>query len=357
LNEDTGDSCVALAYVPRALRAALFPLAAGGASADELIDAARERDPEHKWLPDGRALEKDALRMDQSGTRALTPAHADYPVTLREIHDPPLCLYVRGRLPEANAKAVAIVGARASVGNSLAFATELARSLGAAGIPVVSGMARGIDGAAHSGCLDGGAKTVAVLGCGVDVCYPRDNRALMERILDEGAILSEYAMGTAPAPYHFPARNRIISGMSEGTVVVEARPGSGALITAKFACEQGRIVFAVPGAVWNPLGDGPNGLIRDGAVLVRNADDVIEEIFGIAPRCGGREAKGPLGLEKAERGLLASLDYDVPRHVDRAAADAGMSAAEALTLLTKLELRGFAADLGGKRFVRLRGGS
>jgi len=247
------------------------------------------------------------------------------------------------------------VGSRASVGNSILFSRDLARSLAAAGVPVVSGMARGIDSAAHTGCLDGGTGTVAVLGCGVDVCYPRDNQSLMKRILMDGAIVSEYPMGTVPAAYHFPARNRIISGLCKGTVVVEAARGSGALVTARYASEQNRIVFAVPGAVWNPLSEGPNALIRDGAVPVRGVDDVLDEMFGIVPRRrrGGSSPAPCTG--RTERAVLNALDYDLPQHVDSVAEVAGVPAARALTMLLELEMKGLASQLRGKRFLRLSG--
>jgi DNA processing protein len=343
--------------MPRGLRAELFPLAAGGAGASEILERAEALDPALAWLPDKDVLERNAAALEPSGTRVLLPGENDYPPLLREIHDPPICLFVRGLLPEPQTLAVAIVGARTSVGNGVLFAAELARSLSSAGIPVVSGMARGIDGAAHDGCLAGGARTVAVLGCGADVCYPKDNRRLMERILEGGAVVSEYPMGTRPATHHFPARNRIISGWCAGTVVVEAARGSGALITAKYAAEQGRVVFAVPGAVWNPLGEGPNALIKDGAAPVRNAGDVTEELFGIAPRERVRRRARPEVTTGRERAVLCALDYDMPQHLDSLAAAANLPASRALTTLLELELKGLARQLSGKRFLRVSRGS
>jgi DNA processing protein len=350
-------SCaVALSFVPRVLRADLYPLAAGGASAEEMLQRAEELDPAMSWAPDSRLLEKNIKALKSSGARVVHAGEEDYPPSLRSIYDPPICLFVRGRFPAPSVPAVAIVGSRSSAGNSISFSRELARLLAAEGVPVVSGMARGIDSAAHAGCLDGGAGTVAVLGCGVDVCYPRDNQALMRRILESGAVISEYAMGTAPAAYHFPARNRIISGLCKGTVVVEAARGSGALVTAKHAYEEGRIVFAVPGAVWNPLSEGPNALIRDGAVPVRGVHDVLDELFGLAPR-GEREKRSPaVRLTRAEHAVLNALDYDLPRHVDSVAGVAGVPAALALTLLLELEMKGLAGELRGKRFLRLSRG-
>lgn len=353
---DTRTGPVALGYVPRALRSELCILAAEGAGAEDILERAWRLDPVMKWMPDAGRLERDADALERMGGRAVLAGDDTYPPLLRQIHDPPLCLYARGVLPDPTTPAVAIVGSRASVGNSLSFAEELSRALAAYGVTVVSGMARGIDGAAHKGCLTGGAKTVAVLGCGVDVCYPRDNRLLMKRIIDGGAVISEYPMGTPPTPYHFPARNRIISGCCSGTVVVEAARHSGALVTADYASEQGRVVFAVPGAVWNPLAEGPNALLRDGAVPVRGAHDVIEEMFGIAPRDRGDGAVEKERMTRDERAVLSALDYDVPRHVDAVCGCARVSAPRTLTLLLELEIKGLARQFSGKRFIRLNPG-
>lgn len=349
-------SSVALAFVPRSLRAELYPLLVGGDSPEEILERARQLDPAMSWLPDTRSLELNLRAIESAGGALVLAGGKDYPPLLRDIYDPPLCLFVRGRLPAPEPSSVAIVGSRASVGNSISFTRDLARSLARVGVPVVSGMARGIDGAAHAGCLDGGAVTVAVMGSGADVCYPRDNRALMDRILEGGAIVSEYPMGTAPAAYRFPARNRIISGWCKGTIVVEAARSSGALVTAKCASEQGRIVFAVPGSVWNPLSEGPNDLIRDGAVPVRGVDDVLEELFGIAPLHRARRKERMDPLTGAERAVLSALDYDLPRHVDAIAGLARVTATRALGLLLELELKGLAGQLRGKRFLRVSRG-
>jgi DNA processing protein len=292
--------------------------------------------------------------LEKTNTRIVLYGTPQYPSLLLKIHDPPLCLHIRGSLPDPHKTCIAIVGARASKRNCLSFATEMARQLANAQVPVVSGMARGVDAAAHAGCIDGGEQTVAVLGCGVDVCYPRDNEGLLKAILEGGAVVSEYPMGTRPAAFHFPARNRIISGWCAGTVVVEAAWGGGGLITARYAMEQNRTVFAVPGAVWNPLSSGPNRLIRDGAVPVTRADDVLEEIFGIAPRGRAPDAQRLL-LTHDEDILVGLLDYDSAQHVDDLARLGQMPISKALPVLLELEMKGLARQLRGLRFLRAGG--
>jgi DNA processing protein len=208
--------------------------------------------------------------------------HDEYPEMLKYIPDPPLVLYVTGNIPKANA--VAIVGSRKASGYGVDTAFKIASELALSDIVIVSGMARGIDTAAHSGALDAGGKTVAVLGCGVDVVYPPENRNLMERILKSGAVISEYPPGIPPSTFNFPARNRIISGMSLGTLVVEAGLKSGSLITANCALEQGRDVFSIPGNITNYNSMGTNRLIKDGAKIVLDSDDILEELsFGTIP--------------------------------------------------------------------------
>lgn len=355
-----GSPCSAsilLAFLPRILSRELFPLAEEGAAPERLIDKAKELDPSGAWIPPPELLTREAAALESGETELVRAGEKSYPSLLRQIADPPLCLHVRGELPDFRSPAVAIVGSRTSVGNSVSFTKKLAHDLAAAGVTIVSGMARGIDSAAHAGCLDDGFPTVAVLGCGADICYPRENRKLMKRIIARGAIVSEYPMGTPPRAFHFPARNRIISGCCLGAIVVEAGRTSGALVTAKFAMEQNRAVFAVPGAVWNPLSSGPNDLLRDGAIPVRGADDVLEEIFGIVPRAGMREKSTPPVLGRPERDVLGALDYDEARHIDTVARLARVPAARALTLLLDLEMKGLANQLKGKRFLRVGRGA
>jgi DNA processing protein len=266
-----------------------------------------------------------------------------YPALLRELHDPPGHLYLRGGGgPEILAgPAVAIVGARSCSAYGAQVARELARQLAGAHVVVVSGLARGIDGEAHRGALEGGGPTVAVLGCGIDRDYPRGNADLARRIAVQGLIVSEYAPGVGPAPWRFPARNRIVAGLSLATVVVEARERSGALITADFALELGRDVFAVPGEITSALSAGTNDLLRQGAAPLLSADDIL----------------GALGLERvppaaapavspAAAALLAAA-RDGPRGADELARAARLSSSSAAAALVELELGGLLASSDG----------
>jgi len=286
------------------------------------------------------------------GARFVTCDDPEYPRQLGAIHDPPLGLFVRGSgLPELD-RAVAIVGARrcSELGRELAHG--LARGLGSAGVDVVSGAARGIDAAAHEGALAAGAPTVAVLGCGIDVEYPRASRDLLHRIARRGTVVSEYPPGVPPRPFRFPARNRIVAGLCRATVVVEGADGSGSLITGEHAMEFGRDVFAVPGAVNNPLAEVPLALIRDGAGAIRGVDDLLGDLGldgAISP---------PPDLSLAERAALDALAG--PTLPERVASDLGLGLADALTLLLSLELRGLVRSVGGRyestTAVRMSGG-
>ena len=256
-----------------------------------------------------------------------------FPPLLAAIHDPPAALYLRGAgapglLSEA---AVAVVGARSCSSYGRAIARSLGRELAAAGLVVVSGMARGIDGEAHRGALDGGGRTVAVLGCGIDRDYPAAHAELARRIRERGLLASEYEPGVEPAPWRFPARNRIIAGLCRATVVVEARERSGALITADFALEEGREVLAVPGEITSSLSAGTNALLRLGAAPVTRAEDVLE-IFGLARTPPARPRLGP-----AAQALLEQL-HDGAWTADELVRASGIEAAQASAALLELEL-------------------
>ena len=265
-----------------------------------------------------------------------------YPPHLAELHDPPARLFLRGRPAELLARpAVAIVGARSCSSYGVQVARGLARELAAAGVVVVSGLARGIDGEAHRGALAGGGITVAVLGCGIDRDYPRSHAELARRIAEDGLVVSEYPPGVEPAPWRFPARNRIIAGLARATVVVEARERSGALITADFALELGRDVFAVPGEITAALSAGTNDLLRQGAAPLLSADDIL----------------GALGLERAPPARAASLSQaaqavsavlrDGARAADELVRAVGLGSAEVAAALVELELAGLAASADG----------
>jgi len=309
--------------------------------------------------------------MAQAGASLVTLNDASYPVLLGEIFDPPLVLFQRGAITEADENAVAIVGTRRATPYGIRMAERLARDLAGRGITIVSGMAAGIDAAAHRGALEAGGRTIAVLGCGVDVVYPESNRQLMEEIAANGAVLSQFPMGMKPLKGNFPIRNRIISGMTLGTVVVQAPARSGALITAHTAVEQGREVFAVPGEVGAPNAEGPHQLIREGAKLIQDADDVLLELNvevntgyveppaepavpepqpEAAPAPAAKRPQATVNVSDSERRVLSALKPD-GSFIDDIAQTCRVSISEALSALTMLELKGMVRQFSGKRFA------
>ncbi len=274
---------------------------------------------------------------------------AGYPPLLAELHDPPARLLLRGGPPEILSRpAVAIVGARSCSRYGAQVARDVARELAAAGVVVVSGLARGIDGEAHRGALAAGGLTVAVLGCGIDRDYPRAHAELARRIAESGLVVSEYPPGVEPAPWRFPARNRIVAGLARATVVVEARERSGALITADFALELGRDVFAVPGEITSGLSRGTNDLIRQGATPLLTVDDVLEAL-GLEPAA----PKPPASLSPEAAAALAVLT-DGAAALDELARATGLGSPEIAVALTELELAGLVA--GGDGLYRVTRG-
>jgi DNA processing protein len=274
-----------------------------------------------------------------------------YPTALAAIYDPPDRLWLRGQADVLRAPSVAIVGSRAAS----PYAREVARHLGAdlarRGIVVISGMARGVDSAAHLGALDAGGLTIAVFGCGVDVIYPPEHGTLAGQICERGAVVSEFPPGTPPLPYHFPKRNRIISGLALGVVVVEAAKDSGSLITAEFALDQGRAVLAVPGNILGGRNLGAHALLRDGAKLVECADDIIEELnLAIA---GAEESPHPVSASQDP--VLRCMTPGEPYDLDELTTQSGISRVGLLPRLLELELGGALRRIEGGRFVRFRG--
>jgi len=290
--------------------------------------------------------------LQSKGIRVIFKGEREYPVLLRYIYDPPPVLYVRGELDPAALQTIAVVGARKATPYGLAVAEKLGRDLARKGFLVVSGMARGIDSAAHRGALAGGGKTLAVLGCGLNVVYPRENRRLMEEIAANGAVISEFPMDSGPAGWHFPRRNRIISGLSRGVVVVEAAEKSGSLITVDCALEQGREVFAVPGPVTGKLSRGPHNLIKMGAKLVDNVGDILEElgIMPDTPKKDENNAHTIKGLNDAEKKLYSLLSLD-PVQSEELIQRTGMTGQEVTATLLGMEIRGLVKQLPGRRYV------
>jgi DNA processing protein len=272
-----------------------------------------------------------------------------YPEALRNIPGAPAVLYCRGKLVKDEI-CIAVVGSRRATSYGLDMAKRLSRDLAGRGVTIISGMARGIDSKAHTGALEAGGRTVAVLGCGVDVIYPYENSGLMDRICQSGAVLSEYIPGTPPISFNFPARNRIISGLSQGVTIIEASDRSGSLITAEFALEQGREVFAVPGNINSMNSSGTNRLIRDGAKLVTNAGDILEELkMNNTANDNVYWKKQLLQNAMGEEELTISQRLlDGPAHIDVISRDCGISVQLAGSVLVMLELSGFVEQLPGK---------
>jgi DNA processing protein len=282
--------------------------------------------------------------------RVLTFAAADYPPQLKEIADPPPVLWVHGDVGCLAAPAIAVVGSRDALPSSLAVARRLGSELAEAGLVVVSGLARGVDGAAHAGALAGNGRTVAVLGSGLDVVYPSRHRSLAEQVSQSGAVVSELPPWSGPAKVHFPLRNRIISGLSRAVLIVEASEKSGSLITARLASDQGRDVLAVPGSVLSGRHRGSNALIKDGARLVETVDDVLAEIGWRRPQAPARRGAGhPQPINILESRMAAGEPYTVEALAERI----GRSAAETMVELSYLELSGRVVRVEGGQFVRL----
>lgn len=310
-------------------------------------------------------------RLEPLGIELLTLADAEYPPLLREIHDPPIVLYARGAWRAAIARpCLAVVGSRRSSSYGVNAAHSLSRELAASGLTIVSGLARGIDAAAHRGALEAGGITIAVVGTGLESTYPVEHRRLVEEIVATGAILSEFPLGTPPLPQNFPYRNRVLSGLSFGVLIVEAAEHSGSLITARLASEQGRDVYAVPGNITSQTSFGPNYLIKDGAKLIQCGRDILEELP--IPTCNhlagsaqvslprkNDELIGPVQtsfdavvLTPTENSVLQLLGPDVPAHIDQLLIASGLTSPEMMNALLGLEMKDRIIQLPGKSFLR-----
>jgi DNA processing protein len=297
--------------------------------------------------------DREIERLDATGVRALTWHDADYPARLKEIYDLPPVLYVRGELLPGDERSVAVVGTRKPSAYGREAAHRLSSDLASAGVTIVSGLARGIDAIAHKAALEAGQRTIAVLGCGVDIIYPRENTNLASDIIQNGALVSEHPLGVRPDAQNFPRRNRIISGMTLGTVVVEAPEGSGALYTAHHALAENREVFAVPGDIIRPSSRGSNKLIRDSAAkLVVDYNDVLEEL-NLTSVGQQIEMKAIFPESDNESSVLRYVTYD-PVHIDEVIRNSGLDISIVSSTLTMMELRGLIKQVGGMNYIRLR---
>jgi DNA processing protein len=306
---------------------------------------------------------KELAQAQALGCRLLTWDEPEYPARLREIYDPPPLLYVRGKIELLSRHLISVVGARRPTPYGNQMAERLAKDLAERGLVITSGLARGVDASAHKGALSSptGA-TIGVLGCGIDVVYPKENKKIFAEMEQRGAIISEFPMGTFPAPQNFPIRNRIIAGMGLGVVVVEGAQYSGSLITARLAMEFGREVFGVPGNATQPSSFGPNQLIKQGAKLVTSWEDVVEELptpvrADLLPvEAASAEERAALveqGLAPNERPLYELMSTDEARHVDDLVETSGLSSSEVLAALFDLELKGVVRQLPGKQFLKV----
>jgi len=293
-----------------------------------------------------------ALRWaEEPGHTLITLADSTYPKLLLEIPDPPMVLYAAGRLELLGRPALAVVGSRNATVQGVRDAEQFAKAFSEAGLTIVSGLALGIDAAAHRGGLSAQGSTIAVLGTGIDVVYPRQNAALAARIAESGLLLSEFALGTPGAAHHFPRRNRLISGLAQGCLVIEAALASGSLITARAAAEQGREVFALPGSIHSPLSKGGHALIKQGAKLVESADDVLSELNAFR-RTAFASTRTPAPEAGDASTLLSHMGFD-PVDLDSLSVRAGLPVEQVSAELLRLELAGRVAALPGGRYQRL----
>jgi len=312
-----------------------------GRTTEALLETRRKRD-----------LQAEYERVLRAGVRILSRDDPTYPSLLRQIVNGPPLIYVRGTFHENDRWAVAVVGTRQCSTYGRDATHRLVADLAGAGVTIVSGLALGIDAVAHEAALQAGGRTLAVLGSGVDQIYPGQNRQLGQAVIGQGALVSEYALGTQPAAANFPARNRIISGLSLGVLVVEAAARSGALITVQFALEQDRDVFAVPGSIFSPKSEGPHRLIRDGATIVTRAEDVLEALN--MQNAVEQQAVAAAMPETAEEVALLRLVEAEPRHIDAISRDSALALPVVSATLAMLELKGLIKQVGGMQYVLAR---
>lgn len=329
---------------------------AWAASEAQLAQAGLDKQPLANLVQARRTLDLDAemQKVAKAGARLLTLVDDEYPALLKTVPDAPAVLYIRGTLMPDDQRALSIVGTRRATSYGRDAAYHFARHLAEQGVTIISGLAHGVDTAAHRGALDAGGRTIAVLGCGIDRIYPADNHKLAADIVRSGALLSEFPIGTPPEAFNFPRRNRIISGLTLGVLVVEAPDKSGALITTITAAEQGREVFAVPGNIFSPMSGGTNRLIQDGAKLVMKVEDILDELnlaHTAVQTSAITERIAP--ANDTEGRLLEHLGAD-PVHVDDLTRLCGLPVSVVSSTLTILELKGLARMVGHMQYCLVR---
>ncbi|MFQ5602345.1 MAG: DNA-processing protein DprA [bacterium] len=325
------------------------------ASFDRLASVVGQKTAENIAEYDGQENARLQIeKMQNCGVRLITFWDNEYPEPLKQIFDPPVLLFIRGTLLQSDNFAIGIVGTRSPSNYGRIMTEKLTAELANQGFTIVSGLAYGIDTLAHNTALKSGVRTLAILGSGADVIYPYENKNLAERIAESGAILSEYPMGAKPDWMNFPRRNRIICGMSLGTLVIEAGMKSGALITAAMAVEQNREVFAVPGNIDSPNSVGTNALIKQGAKLVASVDDILEELQPQLPLFQQRKQTSheDIDLNDDEKKVFSFLSHE-PIHIDALALKLNQNTAKALAVLLSLELKNLVKQLAGKYFVKV----
>ncbi|MHB1457461.1 MAG: DNA-processing protein DprA [Armatimonadota bacterium] len=299
------------------------------------------------------SVDKELKALVKLNASVVTYRDAEYPYNLKQISDPPVVLFVRGSLHEQDRFSIAVIGTRkpSEYGKSMAY--KISRDLAKRGLTLISGGARGIDTVAHTAVLDTGGRTVAVLGSGLDVPYPYENRKMLDSIAETGAVISEFIPGTKPDAWRFPVRNRIVSGMSLGVLVVESLLTGGAMITANVALEQGRDVWAVPGTTDTPASQGPHRLIKDGAKLIECVEDILEEL-GLEKDMSTRQetVKVPDNLSAEQKTLVMALSLH-PKHIDEIISECSLSPASASSNLTLLEMLGLVRRVPGNSYVRV----
>jgi DNA processing protein len=331
-------------------------------------------DLEHAWRADRSALRRAGMgpktidsimrvrsyldlgkvqdTLDRLGIRLITFLSPQYPESLAQIQGPPACLFIRGDLKHADINSVAVVGTRRASPYGAAMTAQITEELAVAGLTIISGLARGIDGIAHKAALDVCGRTIAILGSGIDEIYPSEHRQLASEISENGALISEYPPGTAPEGHHFPARNRIIAGLAKAVIVIEAAERSGALITAGFAAEQGKEVFALPADITRKTGEGTNRLIQDGAHPLLESSEVIEILNLRTPI--QESARSSTMPEDANQLKLLEILSDEPAHIDVLCQRTGIPIQDLQAALSMLELHGSIKHLGGMHYLRLR---